>query len=90
MSFGFSPGDVVAAARLAGRLHEALRDCPAEAGEVLKDLPAVYWILSHIKDDLGALESAIKAHGEERTKFLAVTVRDLEKTPDEVKKLVER
>jgi len=90
MSFGFSPGDVVAAARLAWSLYEALKDCPEEVEKISKDLTTVYGILNHIKDDLDAPVSAIKNHGECRMRLLETMVRDLEKTLEEVKNLVER
>jgi hypothetical protein len=90
MSFGFSPGDVVAAAKLAWSLYEALRDCPEEVEKISKDMTTVYGILNHIREDLDTSESSIKAHGEDRMKLLAVMIRDLEKTLVEVKKLVER
>jgi hypothetical protein len=89
-SFGFSPGDVALAAKLAWSLYEALRDCPEEVEKISKDLTTVYGILNHIKEDLDASESSIKAHGKDRMKILEEMVRDLEKSLDEVKKLVER
>jgi len=90
MSFGFSPSDIVAVARLAWSLYEALKDCPEEVEKISKDLATVYGILNHVKEDVDTSESIIKAHGDERMLLLETMVRDLEKTLGEVKKLVER
>jgi DNA repair ATPase RecN len=89
MSFGFSPGDVFAAATLAWKLYEALKDGPAEVEKISKDLTTVYSILSHVKEDLDASESAILAHGEHRIRMLETMVRDLNKSLSEVNKMVE-
>jgi|SRR6266480_4177872 len=90
MSFGFSPSDVVAVARLAWDLYKVLKDCPEDVEKISKDLATVYGILNHIKEDLDASESAIKAHGEHRIRLLETMVRDLNKTLNEVNKMVER
>src|SRR5436305_12078106 len=90
MSFGFSPSDVVAAARLAWNLYKVLKDCPEEVEKISRDLVTVYGILNHIKEDLDASESAIKAHGEHRMRQLETMVRDLNKTLNEMNKLVEQ
>lgn len=85
-----SVGDVLAVATLARNLYELLKDCPDEVERISKDLAIVYGILHHITEDLVTPESAIKAHGENRIRMLEAMVKDLHKTLDQIKKLVER
>jgi cob(I)alamin adenosyltransferase len=90
MSSGFSPSDVVSAAKLACNLYKVLKDCPEDVEKISRDLVTVYGILNQIKEDLDTSESTIKAHGEHRIRLLETMVRDLNKTLNKVNKMVEQ